>query len=100
MALEIKENRGLFEIHGRVTSQNLGALQVYIDSIIEASETIVISLENVVVLDSAAALFFEKLYREVAAQNKVLSIVGTQNDEISEIMNLTNTGYILSSDRV
>ena len=100
MALEIRENRGLFEISGRVTSQNLNALKVYFDSLLESNDTIVISIENVIEMDSSAALFFEKLYREVASNNKVLSIVGKQNIDISKIMSDTGTDYILSSDRI
>lgn len=100
MALEIKENRGLFEISGRVSSQNLNALKIYFESILEATDIIVVSIENVDEMDSAAALFFEKLYREASLNNKVVSIVGKQNDNITEVMKLTKTNYILSSDRV
>ncbi|MDT0620914.1 STAS domain-containing protein [Croceitalea vernalis] len=99
MALEIKENRGLFEILGRVTSQNTNALKIYFDTILESTEIIVISIENITEMDSSAALFFEQLYKDAGKNNKVVSIVGKQNNAISKVMEITNTDYILSSDR-
>ena len=100
MALEIRENRGIYEILGTVSSQNLGALKIYFDSALEINEHMVISLERVTKMDSSSALFFEKLYKDACKQNKVVSIVGRQNHDIRSIMNTTNTEYILSSDRV
>ncbi len=100
MALEIRENHGLFEISGSVTTHNLGVLKVYFDSVFESHEIVVLSIEKVVEMDATAALFFEKLYREVAENQKVLSIVGRENIDIADIMSLTGTDYILSSDRV
>lgn len=100
MALEIRENRGIYEILGNVTAQNLGALRVYFTHILENNERMVINLENVGTIDSSSALFFENIYKEGAARNKVVSIVGRQNKQISEIMSMTKTDYILSNDRI
>lgn len=100
MSLEIRENRGIFEILGKVSIQHVSALNSYFDSILERHENVVVSLEKVTMLDSAAARFFEKLYQKSVKQNKVVSFIGRQNHSISEIMNTTKTNYILSSDRV
>lgn len=100
MALEIKENRGIFEIIGRITSQNVNALRVYFNSVMELNDSIVISIEKVLEMDSSAAHFFETLYKEAALNNKVVSIVGRENEEVTKIMAATKTDYILSSDRV
>jgi len=100
MALEIRENKGIFEVLGKVTSQNLGALKIYFESVLEVTDEMVISLEKVTSMDASSALFFEELYKQVAANHKVLAIVGRQNKEISQVMNTTKTDYILSSDRV
>lgn len=100
MALEIKENRGFFEIIGRVTSQNVNVLRAYFDSVLEQNDSIVISIEKVVEMDSSAAHLFEALYKEAPSNKKVVSIIGRQNREISKIMEATNTDYILSTDRV
>ncbi|MGX1928613.1 STAS domain-containing protein [Flagellimonas sp. 2504JD4-2] len=100
MSLEIKENRGIFEILGKVTTQHVGALNSYFDHILEKHENVVVSLEKVTVLDSAAAHFFEKLYQKSARQNKVVSLIGRQNTNVMEILNATKTNYILSPDRI
>lgn len=99
MALEIRENRGIFEVYGNVAAQNLGALRIYFESILETHESMVISLENVHSIDSSSALFFEQLYKEGASRNKIVSIVGRQNIDIMSVMNRTRTDYILSTDR-
>ncbi len=100
MALEIKENGGFFEIIGRVTAQNVTALRVYFNAVLERNDTMVISVEKVKEMDPSVALFFESLYRDAAKQNKVLTIIGRQNDEVSRIMQATKTAYILGTDRV
>jgi anti-anti-sigma regulatory factor len=100
MALEIKENKGICELFGNLQAQNLGALKVYFETVLEANDNLVINLEGVTSIDSSSALFFEGIYREGAKRNKIINIVGRQNKNISKIMNLTQTDYILSSDRV
>ena len=62
MALEIKENKGIFEILGTVSSQNLAALKIYFDAALENIDEIVVSLEGVIKMDSSSALFFEGFY--------------------------------------
>ncbi|WP_299174875.1 STAS domain-containing protein [uncultured Allomuricauda sp.] len=100
MSLEIKENKGIFEIFGRVTTQHVGALNSYFDHIMEQHDNIVVSLESVTELDSASAHFFEKLYQKSARQNKVVSLIGRQNSCVTEILKATKTNYILSPDRI
>ena len=100
MALEIRENKGIIEVRGNVASQNLGALRIYFETVLDSNENIVINLENVISMDSSSALFFESIYREGASRNKIVSIVGRQNQMILNIMNQTKTDYILSPDRI
>ena len=100
MSLEIRENRGVFEVLGKVSTQHINSLSVYFDSILENHDTFVVSLEKVTSLDTAAAHFFEKLYQKSAQLNKAVSLIGRQNETVLEIMNTTKTNYILSADRV
>ncbi|MEM8846983.1 MAG: STAS domain-containing protein [Bacteroidota bacterium] len=100
MPLEIKENRGVYKILGEVTAQHVGTLGAYFDSILEKNDSFMVNLEDVTVLDSAAAHFFEKLYRKSAELNKVVALIGRQNDNVLETMNTTKTKYILSPDRI
>ena len=100
MPLEIKEDHGVFEVLGDVTAQNVGALRAYYDSVLESQEQVIVSLEKVTVLDASAAHFFEKLYRESAERNKVMALIGRQNDTVLETLTATKTNYILSPDRI
>jgi len=100
MALRIEENNGLFEIMGKLSSQNLGVLKTYFKAVLEKNETLLVSIEKVTEMDISAAHFFENLYKEVASDNKVIHIIGRQNSRISQIMQKSGTDYILSSDRI
>lgn len=100
MALEIKENKGICEIFGNLQAQNLGALKVYFETVLETNDNVVINLDGVTSIDSSSALFFENVYKQGAARNKIISIVGRQNKNILNIMGETKTDYILSSDRI
>lgn len=100
MALEIKENKGIFEILGTVSSQNLAALKIYFDAALENIDEMVVSLEGVIKMDSSSALFFEGFYLQAVKQNKVVILVGQENNKIANIMDITKTDYILSSDRI
>ena len=100
MALEIKENRGLFEVKGKVTAQNVDALRAYFLNIIEGLEAFVISIEQVTEMDASGAKLFEELYTTCAQNNRYVAIVGEYNDNIKAIMEITKTDYIFSSDRI
>lgn len=100
MALNITENNGLFEISGSISAQNLGVLHIYFKAVLEKYDILLVSIEGVREMDAAAALYFEKLYKEVAQDNKAIHLFGLENKRISEVMQLTGTSYILSSDRV
>lgn len=100
MALEIKESKGILELLGRLTSQNLGAVQVYFEHLLETNEHLLISLENVEYMDASSALFFEELYKKSAERGIALTIIGRENKNIEQIMRKTKTDYILSMDRI
>ncbi|MEM9648048.1 MAG: STAS domain-containing protein [Bacteroidota bacterium] len=100
MSLEIRENRGIFEILGKVSTQQLGALNSYFNAVLEQEDNIVISLEKITQIDTSAVYFFEKLYRNSAKNNKVVSLIGRQNDTLMEMLKTTKSNYILSPDRI
>lgn len=100
MALRIEENNGIFEIMGKITSQDLGVLNTYFKAIQEKNETLFVSIEKVTEMDNSVAYFFEKLYKEAAGNNQVIHIIGKHNSKITEVMRNSGTEYILSPDRV
>jgi len=84
MALEIKENRGVFEISGRLTAQNLGAVRLYFESILETKNEIEINLEKASCLDGSVNQFFQRLANNVSNQGKVVSILHGQPVDVKE----------------
>ncbi|WP_298502293.1 STAS domain-containing protein [uncultured Maribacter sp.] len=100
MAIEIKEKNGMFEVIGNISSQNMNSLKNYFETLIHSSEKIILNIENVKHIDKSGAFMLEKLYRNAAKTNKVISIIGRQNREIMNMMTTTKTHYILSNDRI
>jgi len=100
MALEIKEKDGIFHVLGHITSQNITMVKTHISHILQVSDKIMVSLERVSSIDSAAVKSLQRFYRETALKNKVLCIFGIENSNISEEMQSNNANYIFNSDRV
>lgn len=100
MAISIKEEYGILKILGNLNSQSQSLITTHLRMLFNTKERILISLEDVISMDSYAAKSFESLYREAATRNKVLSIFGLKNKNISDVLRETNTGYMFSEDRI
>ena len=79
MAIEIKETRGIFEIAGNLTSQNLDAVRVYFESILETKDKIEIDLKKATSIDGSINLFFQRLVSKATNQGKEISILNGQS---------------------
>lgn len=99
MAIQIKEEYGMLKILGVLNSETARVTTHHVKQLLVKSERVMLSLEGVLSMDKMAAKAMEKLYHDSAQGNKVLSIFGNQNGNISDILRETNTHYILSSDR-
>ena len=100
MALQIKENHGVFEVLGKIGSHNAFFLKKHLEFLIDTNESTIVSLEKVSELDSTGAHLLEQLYMKAVRGNKILSFIGEQNRNIMKVMTSTRTRYILSHDRV
>jgi anti-anti-sigma regulatory factor len=99
MAVQIKEEYGIFKVLGVLNSETASLTIDHVNTLLETKERVLVSLEGVLSIDKMAAKSIEKLYTDAVRNNKILSIFGRQNSNISEVMKATNTNYILSSDR-
>jgi anti-anti-sigma regulatory factor len=99
MAVQIKEEFGILKVLGVLNSETARLTSDHVNTLLETKERVLVSLEGVLSIDRVAAKSMEKLYTTAARNNKVLSIFGRQNANISEVLQATNTNYILSSDR-
>ncbi len=100
MALQIKETQGIFEILGKISSNNTFFLKRHLEFLIESNESTIISLEKVSALDTSGAHLLEQLYHKAMKGNKIISFIGEQNRNIQQVMTATRTKYILSHDRI
>lgn len=99
MAVQIKEEYGILKVLGVLNSETARLIIDHVNTLLETKERVLVSLEGVLSIDKMAAKSIEKLYTDAARNNKILSIFGRQNSNISGVMQATNTNYILSSDR-
>ena len=99
MAIQIKEEYGILTILGVLNSETVRLIAHHVKQLLEKSERVTISIEEVLAMDALAARAMEKLYRDSAQRNKILSIFGKQNRNIEAVLRRTNTHYILSPDR-
>ena len=99
MAVQIKEEYGILKVVGVLNSETARLTIDFVNTLLETKERVLVSLEGVLSLDKMAAKAIEKLYTNAVKNNKVLSIFGKQNSNISEVMQATNTNYIFSWDR-
>lgn len=100
MSFELKEQHGMFNVYGNISSKNMNNFESRMQQLIQKQEHIILSVERVKHIDKKAALMLEKLYKKAAIQNKVLTIMGRQNRDIAATMAKTKTNYIFSSDRI
>ena len=100
MPFELKEQHGMLNVYGKLSSKNMRYLESRMQQLLQTKEHIILSIERVEDMDPKAAFMLEKLYKAAALANKVLSIMGRQNHHIARTMENTKTNYILSSDRV
>ncbi|ADY29061.1 MULTISPECIES: STAS domain-containing protein [Cellulophaga] len=100
MALRIDHINNFMEVKGNLNSQNMKALKSHIDYYLKGNEKLILSLDNVNNIMYSSAKQLEQLYIKVAKNNKVLAIVGQENKQIASIMEMSNTSYIFSNDRV
>jgi len=100
MAIQIKEEYGMLKILGVLNSETARITTNHVNQLLEKKEQVMLSLEGVLSMDKMAARAMEKLYRNTVKNNKIISIFGNQNSNISDVLRETNTHYILSSDRV
>jgi len=82
MALQIKETQGIFEILGKISSNNTFFLRKHLEFLIDANERTVVSLEKVSSLDSSGAKLLEQLYKKAMKGNKIIAFIGEQNKNI------------------
>lgn len=95
MALQIKYSLGVFEINGSLNSKNTKDFKNHFETLIDQSNTITISLNEIIEMDRIAAKTIALLYKKAVENNKILYIIGKQNKKVNSIFDKENLNYIL-----
>lgn len=97
MALQIKENAGVLEINGTLNAQNLNSLKNYFEALIEQSNFIIISLNNVIDMDKSGFDIIINLYKKALAKNKVFYILSEENQKMTDLFHSEKMNYLLQN---
>lgn len=100
MALQITEAKGVFSVFGELNSANVNILNRHMQLFINPSKPVILNLERVKTIDTAAAYMLQKMYHGAVRNNSILAILGLENANILPVFSQTKTSYILSDDRV
>lgn len=98
MALQITNNAGIFEINGSLNSQNSSSLKNYFEAVINESNFIVISLDNIIDLDKTGFQVIIALYKKALSKNKAFYIIGHQNHQVVDLFKKEKLSFLLNSN--
>ena len=97
MALQIKQNAGVLEINGTLYAQNANSLKNYFEALIEESNFIIISLNNVIDMDKSSFDIIINLYKKALAKNKVFYILSEENQKVTNLFHSEKMNYLLQN---
>jgi anti-anti-sigma regulatory factor len=100
MALELNHNEGVIIAIGELSSENASSLKRHFETFLNEVDEIILNLDHVTYIESGGAFTIEQLYLDFVKSNRIISIIGRENKNITTTMKTTKTSYILSYDRI
>ena len=82
MALSIKVNNNVFEVHGNLSASNSYQVRQYFEIMLKIKGNITISLENLDSMDIAGVFEFRTIKIDAANKGKMVTYKGAQNKKI------------------
>ncbi|MEC4003990.1 STAS domain-containing protein [Flavobacterium sp. SUN052] len=98
MALQITNNSGILEINGNLNSQNTNSFNNYFNALLESTNFITISLNNVVEMDINGLNTIVGLYKKALTKNSIFYIIGQENQRVVDLFNAEKLNYLLRKD--
>ncbi|MBN8566093.1 MAG: STAS domain-containing protein [Flavobacteriales bacterium] len=95
MALQITEYAGIFEITGKLNTQNANALKNHFETLIQTENHIIISLNQVSEIDPSSFGIIVNLYKKALEKNKVFYILPEENQNVIDLFKSKNMDYML-----
>ncbi len=99
MALHLNQKENIYEVSGQLNAENAIALKKHFEQFLTQVDDIILSLDNVSVIEPCSAYTIEQLYLDFIKDRNGFQIIGRENKDIAEVMKETKTSYILSNDR-
>ncbi len=82
MSLNIYENEGVFELHGKVSSYNAKQVKKYFEIMLKLKSKAIINLSLLEQIDVSGVYAFYELLLHATAEGKYLSFQGANNPNL------------------
>lgn len=84
MAIQIQYDGGVYEINGLLNAQNGASLKNHLETLIEHSLGIVISLNKVLDIDCSSVNIIASLQKKALLSDKMFFIIGMKNKKVND----------------
>lgn len=98
MNFEIKNNKGVFEIHGDFTNTYSNQVANYFSTLLDRYYEIVICLKQVRCMDETALNVMQFISAKAKRRSKVLFVLGEDNENINRQFNKSSLNSIFRND--
>lgn len=98
MSFEIRNNKGVFEIHGQLTLENTTYTKDYFNTLLDRYYEVVICLNKVTKMDESALKVLRFVSEKAKRRSKVLFVLGRKNKKIKNILQKANLNSIFRND--
>lgn len=95
MAIQIQYDGGVYEIEGLLNAQNCESLKIHIETLIDHSRGIVLSLNKVLDIDFNSVNIIASLQKTAQLRNKMFFIIGMENKKVNALFTALNLNNIL-----
>ena len=87
MALQILENNGNFYIQGKITSDNVLAMKLHLEYVLEERKYVTIDITKVKEIDIDGVTALTEIYQKTLLNNKIFTIIGVGCKEMYDHFN-------------
>ncbi len=98
MNLEIKNNQGVYEIHGDFINEQTNQVAIYFNKLLDTYYEVVVCLKHVTKVDETALNVMKFISDKAKRRSKVLFVLGEENLSICEQFKHANLNSLFRKD--
>jgi ABC-type transporter Mla MlaB component len=87
MALQILENNGTFYIQGKIIYDNVLAMKLHIEYVLEKRKYVTIDITKVTEIDYDGVLALTKMHQKALLTNRIFTIIGIGSKDLYDHFN-------------